>query len=123
MIGDGQRSRQMQGPPRVPTARRLSSDQGRLRDPEPIRHWLTSFFVRRIDNRSDVDDLVQDVFVRIAGRTSPEPVENLPAYVLRTATSVLADRHRRRKTRRYAVHVPFDPDFHGPRRKSVPNGC
>jgi RNA polymerase sigma-70 factor (ECF subfamily) len=80
---------------------------------EPIRRWLRGFFVRRVPNGSDVDDLVQDVFVRIAGRDSGEPIENLGAYVLRTAVTVLADRGRRSLARRVDLHVPFEAELHG----------
>jgi RNA polymerase sigma-70 factor (ECF subfamily) len=57
--------------------------------------------------------MVQDVFVRIAARDSPEPVENIGGYVLRTALSVLADRGRRWRSRRVDLHEPFDSDVHG----------
>ena len=79
----------------------------------PLRRWLWAFFQRRAPNRSDIDDLVQDVFVRLAARDSPEPVQNLGAYVVRTAVSVLADRSRRSRARRADLHVVFDPDEHG----------
>ena len=82
-------------------------------DAEPVRRWLSGFFARRIPNVSDVDDLVQDVFVRIAGRDSGEPIENLGAYVLRTALTVLADRSRRSRARRVDLHVPFEAELHG----------
>lgn len=79
----------------------------------PVRHWLERFFERRIRNAWEVDDLVQDVFVRIAARDSTEPVQNLGAYVLRTAVSVLADRSRRWRSKRQDLHVAFDADQHG----------
>lgn len=93
----------------------LESQPGRTDaalEPEPVRRWLTRFFRRRVDNRSDVEDLVQDVFVRIAGRDSDKPVDNLGAYVLRTAVNVLADRGRRARSRRTDLHVPLDPELH-----------
>src|SRR4051794_37117020 len=71
---------------------------------EPVRRWLTGFFRRRVDNGSDVEDLVQDVFVRIAGREGGDRVDNLGAYVLRTAVNVLADRGRRGRARRADMH-------------------
>ena len=78
----------------------------------PVRRWLTGYFRRRIRNEAEVEDLVQDVFARIAARDSPEPVENLGGYVIRTAASVLADWGRRRGTRRADLHVAFDSDLH-----------
>jgi RNA polymerase sigma-70 factor (ECF subfamily) len=79
----------------------------------PVRSWLTRFFGRRVRNPADVEDLVQDVFVRIASRDSTDTIEHLDGYVLRTATNVLADRARRRSARRSELHVAFDPDLHG----------
>lgn len=78
----------------------------------PVRRWLTGYFRRRIRNEAEVEDLVQDVFARIAARDSLEPVQNLGGYVARTASSVLADRGRRRETRRADLHVAFDSDLH-----------
>ncbi len=88
-------------------------DRGRLvQHAEPVRRWLTNFFRRRVRNEADIDDLVQDVFARIVARDGGEPVENLDAYVLRTASSVIADAARRRAVRRADLHVPFDSDLH-----------
>ena len=78
----------------------------------PVRHWLTRYFRRRISDDAEVEDLVQDVFARIVARNSTEPVEHLGGYVMRTASSVLADRSRRRWTRKADWHVAFDPDRH-----------
>ena len=69
-------------------------------DAESVRGWLMRFIRRRAPNESEVEDMVQDVFVRIAARDSSEPVEHLGAYVMRTAQSVIADRRRRWRSRR-----------------------
>jgi RNA polymerase sigma factor (sigma-70 family) len=82
-------------------------------DAESVRGWLMRFIGRRVPNDSEVEDLVQDVFVRIAARDSSEPVEHLGAYVMRTAQSVIADRSRRWRSRRVEMHVPFEPESHG----------
>jgi len=71
------------------------------------------YFAKRVRDRSDLEDLVQDVFTRIAARDSATPVENLGAYVMRTAASVLVDRARRRAVRRGEMHVAFDSERHG----------
>jgi RNA polymerase sigma factor (sigma-70 family) len=88
-------------------------DAGLLRDVEPVRRWLTGYFRRRVHDDGDVEDLVQDVFFRIVARDSPTPVGNLGAYVLRTATNVLADRARRRTSRQADLHIVLDTDRHG----------
>lgn len=82
------------------------------REAEPVRRWLTGYFRRRIRDDSDVEDMVQDVFARIVTRDSVEPIKNLGGYVLKIASSVIADRARRRGVRHSDAHVPFDPDFH-----------
>ena len=79
----------------------------------PMRSWLARWFARRVRDQADVEDMVQDVFVRIAARDSTEPVEHLGGYVLKTASSVLADRGRRWASHMAALHVPLDEDFHG----------
>jgi RNA polymerase sigma-70 factor (ECF subfamily) len=70
------------------------------------------YFRRRLRDDSDVEDLVQDVFARIVTRDSTEPIANLGGYVVKIASSVIADRARRRAVRHSDSHVPFDPDFH-----------
>jgi RNA polymerase sigma-70 factor (ECF subfamily) len=82
------------------------------RDAEPLRRSLTGFFLRRVRESSDVEDLVQDVFARIVARNSDRPVENLGAYIFQTAASVLADRGRRRASRHAAAHEEFDAEHH-----------
>jgi RNA polymerase sigma factor (sigma-70 family) len=79
----------------------------------PVRGWLTRYFRRRVRNVSDIEDMVQDVFARIVARDSPEPVEHLGGYILKTASSVLADRARLRSTHAAGLHVAFDSEVHG----------
>ena len=79
----------------------------------PVRLWLTRYFRRRVSDGADVEDMVQDVFARMAARDSAEPIEHLDGYVLKTASSVLADRGRRRSSRGAGLHVAFDADLHG----------
>src|SRR5262249_22702695 len=79
----------------------------------PVRSWLTRWFRRRIHNDAEVEDMVQDVFTRMVARDSTEPVEHLGGYVLKTASSVLADRARRRSSQGAGLHVAFDSELHG----------
>jgi RNA polymerase sigma-70 factor (ECF subfamily) len=83
------------------------------RDARPVRQSLARYFARRLRDRSDVDDLVQEVFTRIVARDSTHPIEHLGRYVYQTASSVLADYARRRSARRSEFHVAFDPELHG----------
>lgn len=77
-----------------------------------LRSALRGYFQRRVRDPHEIEDLVQDVFVRIAGRAGGDRIDNLNAYVFRTAASVLADRARRRSTHSADAHVAFDPDLH-----------
>lgn len=76
------------------------------------RSPLTSFFRKRIADRSDVDDLVQEVFVRLARRGDLSRIQQIEGYLFQTAASILRDRVRRRAVRRYDVHEPFDERAH-----------
>jgi RNA polymerase sigma-70 factor (ECF subfamily) len=79
----------------------------------PVRGWLTRWFRRRVRNPADVEDLVQDVFTRMVARDGAEPIEHLGGYVLKTASSVLADRSRFQGSRGAGLHVAFDSEMHG----------
>lgn len=56
---------------------------------------LTSFFRRRVKNRADVEDLVQQVFLRLSQRPVSFTVQNFDAYILRTASNAWTDYWRR----------------------------
>lgn len=79
-----------------------------------INEPLAGFFRRRLGpgQEAEVEDLVQEVFVRAADQLSLAEEEHARAYVFRVAASVWIDRHRRRQARRADRHVPFDPDRH-----------
>jgi RNA polymerase sigma factor (sigma-70 family) len=79
----------------------------------PVRSWLIRWFRRRVRNPADVEDLVQDVFTRMVAREGPEPIEHLGGYVLKTASSVLADCSRFQGARGLGLHVEFDSELHG----------
>jgi RNA polymerase sigma factor (sigma-70 family) len=79
----------------------------------PLRQSLARYFARRLRDGSAVEDLVQEVFVRVVSRDSTSPIAHLGKYLHQTAASVLADYARRRSARRSDAHVAFDPDLHG----------
>lgn len=54
---------------------------------------LRRYFLRRAA-AADVDDLVQEVFLRLQGRGATTEIENVEGYLFRTAASVLGQRHR-----------------------------
>lgn len=75
-----------------------------------LRKTLVVFFRRRGEPPQEIDDLVQEVFLRLSSRTSSDEMENLAGYAVRTAESVLVDRSRRRAVRHHHDHVEFDAD-------------
>jgi len=86
-----------------------ASDQRLLADLDRrYRAPLIRYFAKRIRENFDIDDLVQEVFLRLAKRAKLETVENIQAYVFQTAASVIRDRARRHVTHHHALHVPFD---------------
>lgn len=62
---------------------------------------LMTFFMRRIKDHADAQDLVQETLLRVIGAQSLERVEHAESYVFKVATNLLRD-HRRKALR-------FDP--------------
>jgi len=78
-----------------------------------MRGPLLAYFRRRLRDASDVEDLVQEVFLRLTVRGTPDHLEGASGYIFQTAASVLADRYRRRTVRHADDHVMLDPEVHG----------
>lgn len=76
---------------------------------------LRGFFVKRVRNQADVDDLVQAVFVQLMQRARGEPIEHIHQYIFRVAANVLRDQHRRNQARRQDEHESYDEDQHAVR--------
>ena len=54
---------------------------------------LRRFLARRV-NAADIDDLVQDVFLRMQTAQSNQPIEHAERYLFRVAQNVLISRYR-----------------------------
>lgn len=63
-----------------------------------FRNSLVSYFARRLRDRSEVEDLVQEVFLRLAKRGGLDSIESVGGYIFETANSVLFDRQRKRQS-------------------------
>lgn len=74
------------------------------------RPVLTRFFQRRINDPAEVDDLVQEVFLRLTRRGSLQDIANLEGYVFQTAANVLRDRLRQRLSHQVAQHEEISED-------------
>ena len=73
---------------------------------------LRAFFSRRAP-AGDVEDLVQEVLLRIQTRKPAPIVNNVEGYLFEVAANVLIDRSRRDRTRRRSDHCELQ-DFHHP---------
>jgi RNA polymerase sigma-70 factor (ECF subfamily) len=69
--------------------------------------------MRRVSDRSEIDDMVQQVFERLLKRGGVAGLERLDGYVFQTASSVLADTLRHRRSHHADRHEVFDESTHG----------
>lgn len=72
---------------------------------------LLNFFARRLRPDIDREDLVQEVFLRLAKRGELETVEKVETYLFQTAASVLSDHLRARRVRAGVAHLPLPEDL------------
>ena len=63
------------------------------------RPALMSFFLRRLHNHAEAEDLTQEVFVRLATLRGGQQIAHADAYVFQAAANLLRDRGRREKVR------------------------
>jgi RNA polymerase sigma-70 factor (ECF subfamily) len=107
----------------------MSSNRAALADleSEEIARWeraarqytgpLRGFFIKRVRNPADVDDLVQEVFVQLIQRarnkSNGEAVQHLEQYIFQAAANVLRDRGRRDQVRHRDAHESFEESEHG----------
>lgn len=70
---------------------------------ERFRGPLRSYFRKRASNPEEADDLVQEVFARLAAQGDADRVENPQAYIFQMAANLLRDRARRESTRAAAM--------------------
>ena len=60
---------------------------------------LRGFFDKRVRAKADVEDLVQEVFVRLAQRDDLGSIEQIEGYLFQVAANLLRDRGRREAVR------------------------
>lgn len=72
---------------------------------ERFRLPLLAYFARRVRSVSEAQDLVQDVFERVARTIGTQAIRNPDALIFRIAVNLLRDRARR--ARRRGVEVPL----------------
>lgn len=74
---------------------------------------LRNYFQKRAPASLDPEDLVQEVFAKIARRADTSEVVAVEPYLFRTANSVLIDSLRRAEARGGNAHETFEEDVHG----------
>ncbi len=72
---------------------------------------LIRFFGRHAPNGSDVPDLVQDVYLKLAKTDVPEEIDDPRGYVMSVARSVMIDHHRRQQVRHVGNHGELSDDL------------
>lgn len=97
-------TRSGQGLTGPPSAEGSSGPDEGLRAYEPFKAGLHRFLRRELRRAEDVEDLVQEVYLRLIRLASSERIRFPKAYVFRVAFNVLYEfKHRRRASR-----VDFD---------------
>lgn len=66
---------------------------------EPLRKPLLRFFMVRVADASEAEDLTQATFARLLAASREEPFKDPKAFVFRAAINLLRDRARKRKVR------------------------
>lgn len=67
---------------------------------------LRSYFRRRTGGAADVEDLVQEVFVRLMKREPQGSIDNLAGYIFQIAANLLRERARTR-SRQGGIGTPY----------------
>lgn len=72
-------------------------------------HEVSAFIRGRWPREQDVDDIMQESFLRLSQVPNPETILNPRAFLFTAASNMVVDRHRRRKTRER--YIEPDPDL------------
>jgi RNA polymerase sigma-70 factor (ECF subfamily) len=77
-----------------------------------FRAPLMAFFLKRVGNRTDAEDLTQEVFLKILRRSNTIDVERADSYVFTAAANLLRDRARQSTSHLEKAHVSLDNPLH-----------
>lgn len=89
--------------------RSSSAAELRARLDARFRGPLMSFFLRRVRDRAEAEDLTQEVFARLLAALGRGRIDDPEAFVFRVAANLLADRSRR-LTSRGGAPLSLDAD-------------
>jgi len=87
----------------------VSADTLRTRLDERFRGPLMSFFLRRVRDPAEAEDLTQDVFIKLLAAAGRQEIEDVDALVFVTAGNLLKDRGRKTMRRGGALAAHIDP--------------
>src|SRR5262245_25900081 len=76
---------------------------------------LLSYFLRRIRDRTQAEDLVQDVLLRVIRARESGTIENPESYVFKVAANLLKDLRRREGRHPILVPQSIEEDPHDDR--------
>lgn len=71
-------------------------------------HEVSAFIRGRWPREQDVDDIMQESFLRLSQVPNPETILNPRTFLFTTASNMAVDRHRRRKTRERYIEPDAD---------------
>jgi RNA polymerase sigma factor (sigma-70 family) len=89
------------------------TDSTRLRLDQLARRYyapLMSFFRKRTRQTADVQDLVQQVFLRLAQYRDMEKIRNVEGYIFQTASNTLKDHARNAAVRHRFLNQQIESD-------------
>lgn len=86
---------------------RLDGDRQTAAQFLPYLASIRSFISKRV-SPDDVDDMVQDVALRMHQRVGPDGIDNVEGYLFQIARSVLTDHGRRNQARMTSLHDPLE---------------
>ncbi len=73
---------------------------------------LHRYFKKRVPPHIEPEDLIQEVFTRLAKRSDLSEIEHIQGYIFQSAASVLADNGRRDIVRQRSSHEAFEEYSH-----------
>jgi len=73
-----------------------------------LRAPLLKFFTRRARSRTDAEEMVQDLFVRLLRRADLLTLDNIDGYVFEAAANIVRDRGRYELSRGGGRHVDIE---------------
>ena len=85
-----------------------TTDQFRAELDQNFRLPLVAYFLKRVGDRSEAEDLTQEVFLRILHQANAIDVERAKAYIFTTAANLLHDRRRRAAARQTKASPTLD---------------